>query len=91
MADKRRGVPRPDMQGQRNFFHGRHFMGKNNHASRKTAQYDLEGNLLRVYDSAADAGRDNNISGKAISTALRRRDMENGSGLSGGFIWAYAD
>lgn len=91
MADKRRGVPRPDMQGQRNFFYGKHFMGKDNHASRKTAQYDLEGNLLRVYDSAADAGRDNNISGKAIRAALRRRDKENGSGLSGGFIWAYAD
>lgn len=85
------GSRKDSKKGEKNYFYGKHFTGKDNYASRKTAQYDLEGNLLKVYDCVADAGRDNNVSVKAIYTALRRRDKENRSGLSGGFIWAYAD
>lgn len=35
-------------------------VGKDNHSSKKVAKYDMEGNLIKIYDYMTEAARDNN-------------------------------
>lgn len=61
--------------------------GSQNHRSRKVNQYDLEGNLIKCYDSIKQAQTENNKkkSIHIIGVCRKRRKT------AGGYIWRYAD
>lgn len=52
--------------------------------SKKIAQYDLNGNFIRMWDCMSDAARAYNISHTCISDCCRDRQK-----TAGGFIWRY--
>ena len=60
--------------------------GKNNGASRRINQYDLNMNKINEYDTLMDAERETGISVKNITKALRGHRK-----TASGFIWEFAD
>lgn len=51
---------------------------------KKVAQYDIDGNLIKIYNSVINASKETNISQANISScALGKRNK------AGGFIWKY--
>ena len=60
--------------------------GKEHHRSKKVAQYDKEGNLIRIYDAAREAWRKTGINSGHISECCR-----GGRKSAGGYIWKYCD
>ncbi len=53
---------------------------------RPVAQYDLDGNLIAVYENMAEAQRQTGISNKCISRVVRG---EYGRITTGGYKWGY--
>lgn len=53
--------------------------------SKKVCQYDLEGNLLNVYESITEASRGVGLSPNAVGNAVRGY-----SKTTGGYVWRYA-
>ena len=53
--------------------------------SKKVIQYDLKGNLIKIYDSLAEAQRQTNINSKHISRSCRTKYN------AGGFKWCYVN
>jgi predicted GIY-YIG superfamily endonuclease len=51
---------------------------------KKVAQYDKEGNLIRIYESASEVWRELRISPSAIQSCCRGRIK-----MTGGYIWKY--
>lgn len=58
--------------------------GKNSKLSKIVEQYDLDGNLIEIYESSGDAGRKNNISSGHIRDCCR-----NNLKTYKGYIWKY--
>lgn len=76
----KRRIEHSDFKGRNNPMFGR--KGKDNPRSIPIRQYDLQGNLIKEYDSAATAGRELNISSSSICRCA------NGFKRSyGGYIW----
>ncbi len=89
-------------KGENNHFYGKHHteesrkkmsesqkglrMGKNHVGARKVKQYDLQGNLLKIWDCMSDAGRELGISNHNIYNCCKDNRK-----TSGGFIWRYFD
>lgn len=86
LSAKMKGVPRPEFRGPGSYFYGKHWTGAMNKNSRKVAQYDLDGNLIKVYDAIAEAGRLTGINSSTINNVVR-----NIGHTAGGYKWAYAD
>lgn len=55
---------------------------------RPVAQYDLSGNLIKVYPSMKDAERETGIRNQCISRVVRG---EYGRKTTGGYVWRYWD
>jgi len=60
--------------------------GKNNKNNRAVLQYDLNGNFIKEYYSAAQAFRDTGIGQSSISVVCRGK-----SKAAGGFTWKYKE
>lgn len=60
--------------------------GVNNGASRKVAQYDLDGNIISEFGTMKEAGEKTGICFKNISKAVRGHRK-----TAGGYIWKFAD
>lgn len=87
-------------KGENNYFYGKHHteesrrkisesqkglrMGKNHIGARRVKQYDLQGNLLKIWDCMSDAGRELGISNHNIYNCCKDNRK-----TSGGFIWRY--
>ena len=87
-------------KGKNNYFYGKHHteesrkkisenqkglrMGKNHVGARKVKQYDLQGNLLKIWDCMSDAARALGISNHNIYSCCKGHRK-----TSGGFIWRY--
>lgn len=87
-------------KGENNYFYGKHHteesrkkisesqkglrMGENHVGSRKVKQYDLKGNLLKIWNCMSDAGRELGISNHGIYGCCKGNYK-----TSGGFIWRY--
>ena len=54
--------------------------------SKKVAQYDLNGNYIKTYDTIALAARENNCDASGISKTCRGQRKYNG-----GYIWKYVE
>ena len=50
-------------------------------------QYDKNGNLLKTWDSASQAGKELNIPNTNITRCCRKRELKT----AGGFIWRYSE
>ena len=61
-------------------------VGINNHQATKVAQYDKEGNLIKVWDYIKQASDELGINRVAIGNCCRGK-----SKTSGGFVWKYID
>ena len=77
--------------GELNSFFGKHHTEQTKQIiskvqSRAVLMFDLEGNLIREYNSIINAAKDNNICKVAISNCCR--DLTK---TSGGYIWKYKD
>lgn len=59
-------------------------MGANNTSSRKASQYDMQGNLIRIWDCMIDASRELKIDYNDIY-----RCCKGDCRTAGGFIWRY--
>lgn len=59
---------------------------RNNKLSKKVAQYDMNGNLIKIYPSANEASRENNFSQGHISEVCRGEKSKHK-----GFIWKYVE
>ena len=53
---------------------------------KKVAQYDIEGNLIAVYEGVREAGRVTGISHKSISKVARGVKYRK---TAGGYVWKY--
>ncbi len=62
--------------------------GEKNHQARKVAQYDLEGNLIRIWDYIKQAAMELNISRSSISECCSSKYKRK---VAGGFKWFYAE
>lgn len=64
----------------------KHFLGKENWASKEVIQYNLNMNEVARYGSTYEAGKINSIQGKSIARCCRneRKTYKN-------FIWKYAE
>lgn len=60
--------------------------GVNNGASRKVAQYDLDGNIIAEFGTMKEAGEKTGVSFKNISKAARGHRK-----TAGGYIWKFVD
>lgn len=60
--------------------------GKKHPRARKVAQYDKQGNLIRVWDYAKEAMKELGISNSSISECCHGKLKS-----AGGFIWRYAE
>lgn len=60
--------------------------GENNPRARSVAQYDLDGNLIRVWDYIKQAAKELRIDNLGIIKCCRGKQK-----TTGGFIWRYAD
>lgn len=77
--------------GELNSFFGKHHTEQTKQIiskvqSRAVLMFDLEGNLIREYNSIINAAKDNNICKVAISHCCRGLTK-----TSGGYIWKYKD
>ena len=77
--------------GELNSFFGKHHTEQTKQIiskvqSRAVLMFDLEGNLIREYNSIINAAKDNNICKVAISNCCRGLTK-----TSGGYIWKYKD
>ena len=61
-------------------------LGKYNHLSKKVAQYDLDNNLIKIWDSMIDIERNLNIKSSNISCVCRNKKY---CYAAGGFKWKY--
>lgn len=59
-------------------------IGANHFASRKVSQYDLSGNLIKIWDCMSEAGRELNINYHNIYSCC-----QNNRRTCGGFVWRY--
>lgn len=59
-------------------------IGKNNPKAKMVAQYDLNGNLIKIWDYIRQASKELNIKENNISQCLNGKQK-----TSGGFIWKY--
>lgn len=57
-----------------------------NATKKRVAQYDLQNNLINVYESAAEASRQTGINNKSISFVCRNKRK-----TAGGFIWRFQE
>lgn len=58
--------------------------GSENNLSKKIMQLDLEGNLIRIWDSIGEASRNLSIANQNISVCLRRKQNK-----TNGYKWEY--
>ena len=77
--------------GELNSFYGKHHTEQTKQIiskaqSRAVLMFDLDGNLIREYNSIVSAAKDNNICKVAISNCCRGLAK-----TSGGYIWKYKD
>ena len=77
--------------GELNPFSGKHHTEQTKQIiskaqSRAVLMFDLDGNLIREYNSIVSAAKDNNICKVAISNCCRGLAK-----TSGGYIWKYKD
>lgn len=90
MSEKQRKKISDSKKGENNHMYGKHFDEetkrkiKESQKTRKVAQYDLQGNLIKVWDSISDAGRELCIIRANISACCRNKRR-----VAGGFIWRY--
>jgi hypothetical protein len=64
------------------------YIGKNHPKARKVIQYDLEGKLIRIWDSVMDVERELKIFNTNICACCRGRRKHQ---TAGGYIWRYAN
>ena len=60
--------------------------GENNHNAKRVAQYDLNGNLIRIWDYIRQVEKETGISHANISKCCKGK-----SKTAGGYIWRYTD
>ena len=60
--------------------------GKNNYQTKKIAQYDLDGNLIKIWDCIKQASDELGIGRYGISDCCRHKQK-----TSGGFVWRYIE
>lgn len=60
--------------------------GENHFNAKKVAQYDKQGNLIKIWDCIAQASKEFNVTSSAIINCCKGK-----SKTSGGFIWKYID
>lgn len=56
--------------------------------ARKVIQLDKQGNIIKIHDSAAQAGKETGIFSNSITNVCRHPERNNSAG---GFIWKYED
>lgn len=66
--------------------HGKYFNRDNSKKYKKINQYDLEGNLIKSWDSILEAGRSLNLDTSAITKVCKHKPHHN---TCGGYIWEY--
>lgn len=77
-------------KGDKHHMYGKHMSEetkeklKKSQKARKIAQYDLYGNLIKIWDSMGDAARESNIHKTNISACCRKKAK-----TAGGFVWEY--
>lgn len=64
------------------------YVGTNSCRARKVAQYDLDGNLIRIWDYIKQAANTLGLGGAHISACCRGK---KGRKTVGGFVWRYVD
>jgi hypothetical protein len=64
----------------------KHNTGLGNNFTRKIGQYNLNGDIIKEYNSIVGASKEINISKSCISGVLRKKRK-----TAGGFIWKYLD
>ena len=57
--------------------------------AKKTAQYDLSGNLIRIWDSTAQIERETGLKSKHIQNVCRRKESKTGNAY--GYHWEYVE
>lgn len=74
------------MQGERNYFYGKHFSGGEHPTSKRVAKLDGQGNVLAVFDCTKSAAESVNCSPSAISLGCRgkRKNIK-------GYQWKYLE
>lgn len=65
------------------------FTGENNPHARKVSQYDLDGNIIRIWSSIVDASRELKINKQSIYQCCS--DCYTKCKTAGGFIWRYSE
>lgn len=80
-----RGVPMSDEQKNKvsNSRKGK-LTGKQNHKSKTVYQYSLDGELVKIWDSACSAGRELGVDYKSICACCNKQQH-----TAYGFIWSY--
>lgn len=82
ISDKQKGVSRS--QGEKNYFYGKHFCKGKNPRAKAVGQFDLNGNLISIYDCTISAAESVCCSPSSIGAACRgERDIIKG------FRWKY--
>ena len=58
--------------------------GKNNHNAKRVIQYNLQGDIIKIWDYIKQASEELNINKASISNCCRGKSKS-----AGGFIWKY--
>ena len=69
----------------RNGLHKR-LRGKRHGKARKVIQYDLQGNLIKTWDSIMDIQRESNINNRSICSCCKGKRK-----TAGGYMWRYKE
>jgi hypothetical protein len=67
--------------------HARRYASETCQNKKKTAQYSMDGNLIKIWESTAQIKRELGLNDKHIQNVCRRR--ENNTGNAYGFHWEY--
>lgn len=82
MSEIKKGV----YAGENNYFYNKRFYGTDNPRSKKVAQYDLEMNLIKVWDYIKQASNELHIDNSGITACCKGRQK-----TAFGYIWKYID
>ncbi len=61
-----KGKPRDYVKGEKNYFYGKRFCGKDNTMSKKVYQYTLDGKFIQMFDSTREAAKAIGVSASLI-------------------------
>lgn len=72
------------MKGENNPMYGVHRYGKNAPNTKRVAQYDLNGNIIKIWDCAKQVTKELGIDNSSIGKCCRGKQKS-----AGGYIWKY--